>query len=160
MKGDSNMRIEKISNETIETAKEVVDDLFRYSAGGTDFTYHLEKWYRNNKSKPYALRLSVIACAIVTGIYCKDNYYTRPANVAIRQMLPKVHKALKHHERLLLCTIDTHYSQIQLEVFELFTNHHWVFYFNKPDEEPLFTNLYGINAHVDPEEKKYNKKVH
>ena len=148
------MKIHNISNATIEQAKDIVATIFEDRKGGIEnFAHDLQKWYVTHKSEPYGLRLAVIACAIVTGGDERDAYYCKPTTMAVRQMLPKVEHALKHHERLVLVVVD---NWLYMRVYSLFTRplQYWGDFpldeYAVLEENITYWNLYRIDAHIDP----------
>lgn len=91
------MKIHNISNETINKAKQYVDDVLTvkiWNTYGYDYLYEVvERWYKENKALPYQFRLAVLATVIARGN--GDDWFQLPSNDEVQRWLPIVYKAVK-----------------------------------------------------------------
>ena len=91
------MKILTITNETINAAKQYVDNVLTVKIQNTygyDYLYDVvERWYRENKSLPYQFRMAVLATVIARGN--GNDWFQLPSNDEVRRWLPIIYKATK-----------------------------------------------------------------
>lgn len=141
------MKIRNIKNETINQAKEIVQDLFESwtTKNPVEFCRKVEHWYCNSKNcAPYELRLAVLATAIVTGADMSESaWYAKPTTEAVRKMLPIVEEKMRKRAPLkIVCAEWSRYMH------DLFTDR---FYDAYTTHDP---NVYGIDMHLDCTDRK------
>lgn len=135
--------MKKITNTTINQAKNIVERLFETSINPVEFCRKVEHWYCNSKGVSRQLRLAVLATAIVTGGDMSESpYYYKPTTEAVRQMLPIVEEKMRKHAPLkIMCAEWSRY------VHYLFTDR---FYDAYTDD----LNVYHIDIHFDSDGKE------
>lgn len=118
------MKILNITNETINAAKQYVDDVLTvkiWNEYGYDYPYDVvERWYRENKSLPYQFRLAVLAITVARG--SDGESIQLPSNDEVRRWLPIVYKATKKRIPLkaVYCSIRD-YEDGKYFVYNMFT---------------------------------------
>lgn len=139
------MRSNKIDYATINRAKDIVDELFENSINPVNFCRNVENWYLTNKSQTYAIRLAVLAVAVVTGGDMSEScYYAKPTTEAVRVMLPIVEEKMRKRTPLkIVCAEWSRYMH------DLFTNRFYGAYSCTYE-----SNVYGINMHLDSNRKE------
>lgn len=141
------MKTNQINYATIETAKNIVEELFEDSINPVDFCRKVETWYRTNKSsQTYAMRLAVLAVSVVTGGDMSEScYYAKPTTEEVKVMLPIVEKKMRKRTPLkIVCAEWSRYMH------GLFTNRYYGAY-----TCTYYPNAYDIDMHMD----YYRKEV-
>ena len=117
------MKIVNITNETINQAKQYVNDVLTvkiWNTYGYNYLYDVvERWYKENKSLSYQFRLAVLATAIARGL--DDQSIQLPSNDEVRRWLPIVYKATKKRTPLKVVYCSNRYNNGNFYIYSLFT---------------------------------------
>ena len=144
----------KISSSTIEEAKNILEKL-------EEDNYSLIRWYRKSNA-PYKLKITAVACAIVSGYDTHYNwYYKKPTTKAVKEILPMVEKAIKKKHMLKIVYVDKKIYSINNLI--LFEKKGGMWKKDQPKEECDWAkvidfgyyqnydnNIYGVDMHKDP----------
>lgn len=140
--------MKNMNNETINHAKEIVQDLFESwtTTNPMDFCRKIEEWYCSSKNYAYKLRVAVLATALVTGADMSESaYYYKPTNEAVRRMLPILEEKMRRHAPLKILCADWSSRYVH----DLFTDRFYDAYTATYD-----SNVYHIDMHLDSADGK------